>query len=46
MPRKVTKSEGEKKYVKVAMCNEEKSDSYKGLANGDGAGEVSEVSIT
>ena len=41
MPRKVTKSEGEEKYVKVAMCNEEKIDS-----NGDGAGEVSEVSIT
>ena len=32
--------------MKVALCNEEKSDSYKGLAKVDGAGEGSEMSIT
>ena len=32
--------------MKVALCNEEKSDSFKGLAKVDGAGEGSAVSIT
>ena len=43
VPRKDKKSEGEEKSVKVALCNEEKSDSYKGLEIFDGAGEGSEV---
>ena len=38
--------EGEEKIVKVALYNEEKSDSYKGLENVYGAGEGSEVKIT
>ena len=32
--------------MKVSLCNEEKSDSYKGLEKVDGVGEGSEVSIT
>ena len=32
--------------MKVALCSEEKSDSYKGLAKVIGAGEGSEVVIT
>ena len=40
------KSEREEKNEKVALCNEEKSDSYKGLAKVYGAGEGSDVRIT
>ena len=41
IPSKDKKSEVEDKCVKVSLCNEEKSDSYKYLANVDGAGEGS-----
>ena len=44
--RKDKKSEGEDKNLKVAFCNEEKSDSYNGLAKVDDADEGSEVIIT
>ena len=40
------KSEGEEKCVKVVLCNEDNSDSYKGLVNVYEAGESSEVIIT
>ena len=46
VPRKDKKSEGEDKCVKVALYNEYKNDSYKGLAKVDCAGKVSEVIIT
>ena len=46
VPSRNNNSEGEENSVKVAFCNEEKSDSYKGLSKVDGVGEGSEVSIT
>ena len=46
VPRKYKKSEGEEKCVKVVLCNEDNSDSYKGLVNVYEAGESSEVIIT
>ena len=45
VPRENNKSEGKSKYVKVPLCNEDKSDLYKGLANVDDAGKGSEVRI-
>ena len=46
VPRKDKKSEGEDKCVKVALYNEYKNDSYKGLAKVDDSGEGSEVIIS
>ena len=46
VPRKDKKSKFEAKYAKFIFCNEDNSDSYKGLANIDDAGEGPEVSIS
>ena len=46
LPRKDNKSKGGDQSLKIGLCNEEKSDSYKGLAIVDGDCEGSELIIT